>query len=397
MTVSHTLWRWQPIQSEREKYPEAIAQQHPLPHHFQIVAARVRGKKHKHEGNNCDDWFEVTRSGEWTIIAVADGAGSQLFSRIGAKVACQSATSYLARKLRHHTLQTRDHWNAETFARLPKTYQFQQPDLEFTQQLLHEALLKAYHAIEKACHHRDELKYYYKAVGERDLTLQDFASTLLLVLHTTVTIRETIYSFVLTCQIGDGLSAVIYKNTPQTGLLSEIEKNNFSGETQFITSSRPQLARELLAIKTFPFFGPLQALLVMTDGVSDDYFPPEKGMLRLLGDLMLNGVLPIPIREYLLSPPQELELEHYKAEYLTLEYRISEQGPQPTWVASVTDYARILGCEIEQLISHPNLLKIPEEIGVQAESPASRLLTWLDSYQVRGSFDDRTLVVLHPV
>ena len=27
--------------------------------------------------------------------------------------------------------------------------------------------------------------------------------------------------------------------------------------------------------------------------------------------------------------------------------------------------------------------------------PADRLRLWLDAYQVRGSFDDRTLVVLH--
>ena len=35
----------------------------------EIIGARVRGKKHKHEGTNCDDWFET---------AVAEDALSQL-------------------------------------------------------------------------------------------------------------------------------------------------------------------------------------------------------------------------------------------------------------------------------------------------------------------------------
>jgi hypothetical protein len=31
----------------------------------------------------------------------------------------------------------------------------------------------------------------------------------------------------------------------------------------------------------------------------------------------------------------------------------------------------------------------------ECPSAEDRLLRWLDAYQVRGSFDDRTLVVLH--
>ena len=77
--------------------------------------------------------------------------------------------------------------------------------------------------------------------------------------------------------------------------------------------------------------------MVMTDGVADDYFPPDPELLRLYEDLKSNGVLPG-------------------------EQDATEEAGE-TNAASAADV---------------------------------KLLNWLDSYYVRGSFDDRTLVALIP-
>lgn len=392
-----SLWRWRPISPGEENHPEWAYQSEVLPHDFKIIAARVRGKKHKHDGTNCDDWFEIARSGEWGIIAVADGAGSKMFARIGARVACQAARNYLVTQLRQHHLTNRDTWSTETFARNP-VYQFKEPDIELTQNFLHEAMRVAYAAVEQAYYERDNLKYYYKALGNRDLMLSDFATTLLLAIHTIVTYKASRYSLVLTCQIGDGVAAAIYKNKAVTSVLGEIDQNGFSGETQFLTAIKPQLTKEYLGMKTFPFFSPMRALMVMTDGVADDYFPPSNGLLRLFGDIIINGIIPITAATAArLSPAEQEMLKAKPSDYVKIQEYLTEQGPRVTSIGSVAEYAQIINRSLEELIATPTDLAaaIPAVITTQLDFiPEHCLQLWLETYHVRGSFDDRTLVIL---
>jgi len=49
---------------------------------------------------------------------------------------------------------------------------------------------------------------------------------------------------------------------------------------------------------------------------------------------------------------------------------------------------------LDQVLTEPALLRAgcrPDPL--PGRDAAERLLTWLDAYQVRGSFDDRTLVI----
>jgi hypothetical protein len=53
----------------------------------------------------------------------------------------------------------------------------------------------------------------------------------------------------------------------------------------------------------------------------------------------------------------------------------------------------------EELARRPNLLHAcaaDAQLLAKTDNIAERLRIWLDSYQVRGSFDDRTLVALQP-
>ena len=390
-----SLWRWRPVSPGEENHPEWACQTETLPHGFKILAARVRGKKHKHEGTNCDDWFEIARSGEWGIIAVADGAGSKMFSRIGAREACQAASRYLVAQLREHHLTNRDTWSTETFAR-NEFYQFKEPDIELTQNFLHEAMQVAYEAVEKAYYDRDNLKYYYKTLGNRDLTLSDFATTLLLAIHTIVTYKATHYSLVLTCQMGDGIAAAIYKNKAVTSVLGEIETNGFSNETPFLTSTKQQLAKDYLGTKTFPFFSPMRALMVMTDGVADDYFPPATGLLRLFGEMILNGIISIT-DSAILSQAEQGVIKAKQSDYVKVQEYLTEQGIRVNRISSVAEYAQIVNRTLEELIATPTYLAagIPTAMTIQPDlTPENRLQLWLETYHIRGSFDDRTLVIL---
>ena len=95
--TDHTagLWNYLPIpENEPEPAPEYLKCNLAYPG-AHVIGARVRGKKHKHEGSNCDDWFEAAAYGDATFLAVSDGAGSKKFSRIGAKESCKAATGFL--------------------------------------------------------------------------------------------------------------------------------------------------------------------------------------------------------------------------------------------------------------------------------------------------------------
>ncbi|NER52306.1 MAG: hypothetical protein F6J92_37840, partial [Symploca sp. SIO1A3] len=65
-------WKYVPLpENEPDKHDESKADSIKTPGELKLIGARVRGKKHKHEGTHCDDWFELAVSGDWKILAVS--------------------------------------------------------------------------------------------------------------------------------------------------------------------------------------------------------------------------------------------------------------------------------------------------------------------------------------
>ncbi len=314
-------WKHLPLPDGPDRHDESDARAARSPEGFSLLGARVRGKKHKHEGTHCDDWFDFAAAGAWTFVAVADGAGSKKFSRVGARASTEAAVRQLAADLGGHAVRARETWSNDTFRRdeVEGVYVYAEEDLERVQAALHRAMLAAYFAVEKAAAERAASRDHERALGRKP-EINDLSATLLLAAHTTVAYKGRDYSLILACQVGDGMTAAVDLDG-KLQLLGEADSGDYSGETDFLTSQK-KLERANLSRKTYAFFRPLRALLVMTDGVADDYFPNDPGMLRLYDDLKANGVL-------------------------------------------------------------------------GAADAAGRLRDWLDTYQVRGSFDDRTLVALH--
>ncbi len=204
----------------------------------------------------------------------------------------------------------------------------------------------------------------------------------------------------MACQVGDGMSAVL--ETPaQLTLLGVADSGEYSGETEFLTSER-NLVRQNLARKTSAFCGPLRALMVMTDGVADDYFPNDPGLLRLYGDLMLNGILEVPavskdeIAAALQDTPLPNEGDVEKADFQSAIEPGLDPSKDPVLIGSIAAFADRLNIKMEDVLVSPALLHAGRMARkwCQADTPEDRLRIWLDSYYVRGSFDDRTLVVL---
>jgi hypothetical protein len=384
--ITGPLWKYVAIPTdEPDPHAESDSRAAVSPEGWPIIGARVRGKKHKHEGTNCDDWFEFATAGCWTLIAVSDGAGSKRFSRVGARASCQAAIQQLTADLAKHRLVERE-WSKEVFQRDGETGAFGAADVEHVQEALHRAMTAALEAVKREAETRTESPDHERVLG-RKLVLSDLSATLLLAVHTRVRFKERDYSFALACQIGDGMTAALDTNGKILPLAVP-DSGAFSGETDFLTSE-DKLTRANLCRKTFPLFSPARALMVMTDGVADDYFPADPELLRLFADLVLNGALALPetgIEEQTVAP---VDIE------TTAEVAAAE-GPKQVRLRSAVLYAEKRGVSMAELVLSTPLLRAGQVREPEApEPPCERLRVWLDSYQVRGSFDDRTLVVLH--
>lgn len=105
---------------------------------------------HKHQGTNCDDWFEFSTIGQWTIIAVADGAGSKKFSRIGAKVSCETAVKSLENSLKSYQLkeQARED-DLKINLKQDQNWMFIGEEFKSIQQYLYKSFNDAYNEVEK--------------------------------------------------------------------------------------------------------------------------------------------------------------------------------------------------------------------------------------------------------
>lgn len=386
-----SLWKYKAV-PPKERVPEPAPENRFENHtigRFQVIAARVRGKKHKHEGSNCDDWFETENIDGMFVSAVSDGAGSKKFSRIGASTACKTAIFYF-----------KVHWE-----RLLKAHPTIQKDLTsdmssrtFSEaatllaNLVQDSMLAAREAVVSAYESRHGYERYTNIVG-RELQLKDFSCTLLLTVA--VPFEETGETLIVACQVGDGITAAVNVRESfdkAVTLLGVPDSGKFSGETDFLTSSKFAVKKNL-ASRTKLSRKPIDFIFSMTDGVADDYDPNELHMRRLYFDLLINRVLPFP-----------------KEKIQSLEAEANFSVPEPR------SYPRIDDKEVHELvpIQYTSELCTSRELSLQQlwenfaplwamaqkiplnenRNSAARLREWLDNYTIRGSFDDRTLVIL---
>ena len=386
--VTSEMWQYHPVpEDEPEPFPEYLVSSKTYPH-TSIIGARVRGKKHKHEGTNCDDWFETASSGIMTCVAAADGAGSKKYSRIGAKAACQTAVGYL--------MHTFTRWMAEE-PTLPETLQRPMEEdaciaaCQKMAGMMQEAVLKARSAVESAFYSRKADPAYQEA------SMRDLSSTFLIAVILSLS-EETKEKLVLSLQIGDGMIAIL--NTKESygnavKLMGEPDSGDFSGETDFLVNTDftdPQT----LARRTKLYRGCADLLLIMTDGVADDYFPYEEQMHRLYLDLVANGIL---------EPECNVPANQLSSRQLDLIRSI----PDPTGYPWVNDHSvqiplhytktilQATGLTLEELWEEKTIVSIAAAAvkeGMSCTDPAERMKLWLDNYVERGSFDDRTLVAV---
>ena len=389
--TAHTaaMWKYNPVPEIPEPYPESICGADHSDD-FEITAASVRGKKHKHDGSNRDDSFSFAFVDKAVIAVVSDGAGSKAFSRIGAKCACEAVIKYIKAGLASLKRNYPDY--AEILGKPLDSPEFGGVCSEIAG-ILRDSYSEAFAAVETACEKRKACPEFTEAVG-REIDIKDFSCTLLTSLTIPVDTENGREYFTAAIQLGDGIIASVDENAPAENalaLLGAADSGSFAGETEFLTSE-PMRSQDSLMARTKVRRGKMTSLMLMTDGVADDYYPNDPQILRLLLDLRMNGIIPIAGGK---NTPAEIP---------------DEKIPEPVAYPWVNDsdvkyalqYAKNVisscGMTLEQLWESREIQEKASlaAFGISHESKSEEMLKiWLDNYIERGSFDDRTLAVIN--
>jgi len=348
------------------------------------MGATVRGKKHKHDGTNCDDFYAFEIFDGTVIAAAADGAGSKLFSRIGAKAACDAVIKYVKARL---SAIKRDNPNYLEILSMPLDNADFGAMCGQIAAMLRDSYAEAFAAVEAAFEKRKDYPEFEEVAGRKP-ELKDFSCTLLasvVIPVETVNGREYLTASI---QLGDGMIAVVDENNANPLiLLGTADGGSFSGETEFLTSEQFRSPESLMS-RTKIRRGKLTSLMLMTDGVADDYYPNNTQLLRLVLDLKLNNILEIAEPELItdVTAPKPIE------------YPWVNDGDVKYALQYTKNVLAETNMTLEQLWADKhaqNKASLASFDIVHDKDKAEMLKIWLDNYVERGSFDDRTLLIIN--
>ena len=241
--VQKPLWQENEPAEQTDPTPHKLSGNLRAPDGWRTSGASVRGKLHAHRALWREDAFALgfaeNSAGSWSISIVSDGAGSAPLARVGANVACQIALGDLMATLGDiETLS--DDINAE----LPR---------------IKAALVGAAQAALQAL--RDEAE-------KREQPLGAFAATLLILVRRAVGEKQLCAAL----QVGDG--AIALDCADGLKLLGAADHGQHSSETRFLTTGN--MEDDFTNRVKFSMPADLRATLIVSDGVSDDYFPEDK-------------------------------------------------------------------------------------------------------------------------
>lgn len=393
-------WRTIPVLEALDRHEESFHAELQAPGGLKVLAARVRGRQHRHEGRNCDDWLEIAQAGEWTIVAVADGAGSRPLSRVGAKVSCRAAAEKLARQLvniKSHEKETTEQGGHSSIARCL--------GLEVCMRLvrsIHLALKAAFTAVEQASAER-VFRSEYRGMLGRMPAVEDFAATLSLLVFKVVTVDGVRLAVGWGYQIGDGFSAGI-DPLGAAQVIGRRDQGEFANETLFL--SREYLNGVDVNRRISKILCPLNVLAAMTDGVTEpQHFPlPDRaGAEVLYADMVLNNVVPAPIineaeiASALAGTKISSLAEFMQDARFHHPVDMTKAGKVQTIAFADSELlAEYLGVTQAAITASPAILAIGARrtAMLHPASPSSEWLeTWLESFPWKSCYDDRTLVV----
>ncbi|MDH0563260.1 PP2C family serine/threonine-protein phosphatase [Acinetobacter courvalinii] len=227
--------------------------------HFNLAACSQRGRSHEHAGTFRDDDFLIARVAEtdWSVLIVADGAGSASYSRQGSLLAVQSAAKTLTDYLEQYHAHLDSlllQWQVGSDDEMTKSVA-QQIYKDF-----HDTFYKTAQVAIETIEQEAELK---------QVAAKAYATTLLVA----VVKQCEQKTFISTFWIGDGAIAVYAKD--KVRLMGKPDGGEFAGQTRFLDRS---FAQQFASRVNIGYYDDCEAVILMTDGISDPRFETDAGL-----------------------------------------------------------------------------------------------------------------------
>lgn len=225
-----------------------------------ILASSKRGRSHANIGSFREDDFAFRDlENGWSIVVVADGAGSAKISRKGSAIACQGIVDYFMEK-----------HSSESMAEFDELLQQHHAgNAEDTQKKLTRFV---YNNLGKAAFQvHKQLEGFSKSEG---VQLKDLATTLIFTLFKKF---NTGYAF-LSFGVGDCPMAVLNKDISEVILLNWIDVGEFGGGTRFVTMPEIFQSEKFPTRLGFKLVEDFSFLVLMSDGIYDPKFVVEANL-----------------------------------------------------------------------------------------------------------------------
>ncbi len=246
----------------------AIVNIPPIPKKIAIAGSK-RGRSHAHIGKFRDDHFIMKIDGEsgWNYFAVADGAGSAIYSRRGSQLVCEEFIKSISKDFYDNAVHFDDLWKSRIadFSNRVKTCDIIREEL-CLDKYIQRAALAAYRRI------AEEAK-------SQNSTIRDYHTTFLFAALKYLAGKWILLSF----WVGDGGLLLYCPNGEENQILplGKPDSGEFAGQTKFFTMKEESTELEAITKRVqLHFIDDFKALFLMSDGITDPYFPAEHDFLE---------------------------------------------------------------------------------------------------------------------
>jgi len=222
---------------------------------IRIAAASRRGRSHEHAGSFRDDDFYINHCQEtgWSVMLVADGAGSAVNSREGSRIAVRTAGDYLFRQLSGvKGIHLGEHIRA-----------WEGSDQQATiNAMLH--------------HFKQAATLAVNSIQNEAICAEQPVKTYSTTLLATVALRTDKELFAAAFWLGDGAIGA-YSPSGKIRILGNPDSGEYAGQTRFLDQNiiaDPSFTGRISVGK----WNDVSHLILMTDGVSDPLFETDNGL-----------------------------------------------------------------------------------------------------------------------
>lgn len=324
-----TLWKDIPSTQSDVNFwkPDNVADFQPLGER-QIVVASKRGRSHANVGSFRDDEyaFKYFENNGWSIVCVADGAGSAKLARQGSKIACDGIIEYFS-------VNINNEFQSQIDDIAKRYYDFSKPqykdslmegsfmvddikiadeievkineETELNQPVINEIpkkevpeaqseqTLNQIELIDPIQIAQNDLKLFlYNNLGQaaffvhknlaefasnNAITIKDLHSTLIFSLFKKYEFGYVILSF----GVGDCPIGLLNKDMSEIKLMNWLDVGEFGGGTRFITMPEIFSSDKFSSRFGFKLIDDFSYLMLMTDGIYDPKFVVEANLEKI--------------------------------------------------------------------------------------------------------------------